>query len=324
MTEKKNIVNPWSPDRWAIPEKVLYFPMPKITIGILNYNRKEDLRRTLDCVTKAIQYPEIEIIVIDNASTDGSVPMIHEEFPTIIIIALEKNEGTSARNYFYQNATGKYIFSFDDDSFPATPFTILDAVTYLENHQECSALSFFCYQPITGLVETTELEKFRFSKSEKDGYEGLYFVEGGMCIRKSAWELIEGYDPEYFWGAEGADLVLQMYSRGLRTFYYPHIAVLHMKSAMNRNFEKNIYYFTRNYFWTIEKHFPFYASIPLVGLYFLRRLVGMMLHPNLSIAYLKGIRDGLLGMSRQRKKCSKLTFRQILGLNRWYLFLFRW
>jgi len=317
-------LNTWAPERWSIPQKKIIASMPKTTIGILNYNRKNELRRTLDCLTRGIQYPGLEIIVVDNASQDGSDEMVRDEFPSIQLIKTQENIGTAARNLFYQAANGKYVFSYDDDSHPATPSTVFDVISFLEEHTQVAALSFFCYQPLTGFAESGELEKFCFSGSDAEGYEGLYFVEGGMCIRKEAWNKIPGYDLDFHWGAEGADLTIQMYKQNLRTMYHKGFGTLHMKSAENRNLSKNSYFFTRNYLWTIAKHFPFYASTVLIPLYVIRRIIAMILHPNLASSYIKGMKDGILGIPAQRKKCKKLTLRQVLGLKRWYLFLYRW
>jgi GT2 family glycosyltransferase len=325
MSKESVYTDPWALKQWALTEhKSPILLLPKVTIGILNFNRIDDLRRTLDCVTLAVQYPEYEVIVADNASTDGSVEMVYNEFPMVKVIALTTNIATAARNFFYQQATGKYVFSFDDDSFPATPATIHQAVIFLEKHPECDALSFYCYQPLTGFAESGELENFRFSGSSENGYAGLYFVEGGMCIRSSAWKKIDGYDSDFIWGAEGADLTLQMYKAGMKTMYHPGFATLHMKSNINRNYSKDFYFFTRNYIWTLAKHFPLYAAIPLISFYTLRRIIAVCLNPKFTVSYIKGIKDGLLGVYVQRKKRKKINLRQVLGLKRWYLFLYRW
>jgi GT2 family glycosyltransferase len=319
---RANTFSPWSAKSWTV-ESFRPF-LPKITIGVLNYNRKNDLRRTLDCLMCAIQYPDFEVIVVDNASVDGSVEMVIKEFPNVRVIISKNNVGTSARNLFYENAKGKYIFSYDDDSFPATPATIHHVVTFLEERSECDALSFSCYQPKTGFMESGNPKHFRFSGSETDGYEGLFFVEGGMCIRASAWKKIKGYDSDFVWGAEGADLTLQMYAEDMKTMLHPGFATLHMKSNDNRIYSKNMYFFTRNYIWTIAKHFPLYASVLLVFFYILRRFVAIALHPRAAAAFLNGMKDGVLGIPAQRKKIRKLGLRQVLGLKRWYLFLYRW
>jgi GT2 family glycosyltransferase len=321
---KTGVPNPWLPTNWAVSEITTDANLPLVTIGVLNYNRRDELRQTLDCLTKAIQYPNVEIIVVDNGSTDGSAEMVRAEFKDVTLIALEKNYATPARNFFYKQAKGKYVFSYDDDSFPATPSTVTEAVLFLEQRPEIAAISFFCYQPITGFAESGELQRFGFSGDAISGYEGLFFVEGGMCIRNDAFSKIEGYDTDFIWGAEGADLTLQLYNRGMKTIYYPQIATLHMKSQRNRNNSINIKFFTRNYLWTLAKHFPIYAAVPLSILYILRKILAMILHPDLFSGYVSGIGQGLSGFIKQRNKTKKLSLRQVIGLKRWYLFLFRW
>ncbi len=321
MLERPNYINPWAPERWSAVEAGT---QPLVTIGVLNYNRKNELRATLDCLTKGIEYSSLELLVVDNASGDGSKEMVEQEFKDVTVFALKENIATAGRNVFYKNATGKYIFSYDDDSFPATPSTISEVVAFLEANSRIAAISFFCFQPITGFAESGELEKFGFSGSVEEGFEGLYFVEGGMCIRRDAFAAIEGYDPEFRWGAEGADLTLQLYKAGKVTMYHPGFATLHMKSQTNRNHSKNVELFTRNYLWTIAKHFPFYAAVILSAGYVFRKMITMVLHPALAGGCSRGITAGLAGFFRQRRKTSKLNLRQVLGLKRWYLFLYRW
>lgn len=298
--------------------------LPLVTIGILSYNRCEPLRATLDCITRAIEYPNLEIIVVDNNSADGTLEMLRDQFPDIRCIRMPENIGVSARNEFYRAARGEFIFSYDDDSFPATPATILEAVRLMQSRPDIGASSFLCLQPITGFIESSELEHFGLGGDLDSGIEGLFFVEGGMCIRRSAFERIAGYDREFAWGAEGADLTLQLYREGIMTLYYPMLATLHMKSALNRSTNENAMLFTRNYVWTIAKHFPCYAAVAVTAAYIVRRVVGMVLHPAFVGAYARGIVAGLAGSLRQRRKCAKLSLRQVLHLNRWYLFLLRW
>jgi GT2 family glycosyltransferase len=325
LQETKNVI-PWSPEYWTVSDSEKITSLPKITIGILNYNRRNDLRRTLDCITKATEYPDFEVIVVDNASSDGSREMIADEFPGVRVIEMKENISTAARNHFYREAKGKYIFSYDDDSFPCSPATVYNVTLFLENHRNCDAISFYCYQPLTGYTETAELDEFGLSKtgSIENGYEGLHFVEGGMCLRANAWKKINGYDPDFVWGAEGLDLTLQMYQQGMKTIYHPRFATLHMKSDQNRTHSKNVYFYTRNTIWTIAKHFPLYASIPIIAIYILRRIIAIILNPRLSPAYFKGSLDAMKGFTAQRKKNVKLTLKQVLLLKRWYLPLFRW
>ncbi|RJP62305.1 MAG: glycosyltransferase, partial [Ignavibacteriales bacterium] len=65
---------------------------PLVTVNILSYNRKDELRNTLKKVYEQ-DYKNIEIIVVDNASSDGTHEMVKSEFPEVKLIQLEKNIG---------------------------------------------------------------------------------------------------------------------------------------------------------------------------------------------------------------------------------------
>lgn len=90
---------------------------PLVTINILSYNRKNELRNTLQKVYEQ-SYKNIEVIVVDNASTDGSTEMIKKEFPNVILNELNENIGIAGWNKGFEIAKGDYILVLDDDAYP--------------------------------------------------------------------------------------------------------------------------------------------------------------------------------------------------------------
>ena len=90
---------------------------PLVTVNILSYNRKDELRNTLTKVYEQ-DYKNIEVIVVDNASNDGSSEMVIKEFPNAQLIQLEKNIGIAGWNEGFKVAKGEYILVLDDDSYP--------------------------------------------------------------------------------------------------------------------------------------------------------------------------------------------------------------
>ena len=165
MSLKSDLSNPWVPEFWSASDEEIKNPdLPLVTIGILSFNRREDLRRTLDVITHAIQYPKYEVLVVDNGSSDGSVEMLRSEYPEVRLHEVGENLGISSRNIQAKLAHGKYLFSFDDDSFPGTPATILRIVNRMETQKEIAALNGMCYRPLTGIDETEskEWEWYRF------------------------------------------------------------------------------------------------------------------------------------------------------------------
>ena len=105
---------------------------PLVTVNILSFNRKDELRITLTKVFEQ-DYNNIEVIVVDNASTDGSPEMVEKEFPTVILIKLNKNIGVAGWNEGFKIAKGKYLLVLDDDAFPDKP-SIKLSVEEMENN----------------------------------------------------------------------------------------------------------------------------------------------------------------------------------------------
>src|SRR3989339_833425 len=91
--------------------------MIDLSIIIINYNVKEFLLNLLDSLRKAVKNVSTEIIIVDNASDDGSVEILREKFSNIKLIANKKNVGFgSANNQALQVAKGKYFLLINPDT----------------------------------------------------------------------------------------------------------------------------------------------------------------------------------------------------------------
>ena len=88
---------------------------PLITIGITCHNARETAARAVRSAL-AQSWPQTEIIIVDDASTDGTADMLGKEFPELDIVALPANKGVAAaRNTIIEKAKGEFIAFFDDD-----------------------------------------------------------------------------------------------------------------------------------------------------------------------------------------------------------------
>lgn len=90
---------------------------PLVSIIILTWNRCPRLIKTIEEVKKN-DYPNTEIIVIDNGSKDNTSDYIRNNYPELKLITLPRNFGIEGFNWGFVNATGEYIFEIDDDSYP--------------------------------------------------------------------------------------------------------------------------------------------------------------------------------------------------------------
>lgn len=88
---------------------------PQVTIGVINYNGAETLPDVLDALRR-VDYPAFEVLVVDNASTDGSREMVAARFPEVRLIALPENRGSAAaRNAILKASQAAYVLALDND-----------------------------------------------------------------------------------------------------------------------------------------------------------------------------------------------------------------
>ena len=321
--------NPWIRENWSVPEKEWNDPaLPMISLGVLNYNRCAELRQTLDVLTRAVQYPNYEIIVIDNGSTDGSIEMVRSEYPQVQLHEVGQNLGVSARNIEFDLAKGKYLFMFDDDTCPGTPVMVLRIVQHMEKYLDIDALSTSYYQPKTGVNESHGWEFFRFGGNGTKGFESIFLAEGGVCFRTDGLRKVGGYDPAWP-GAEGAELALQMYSHQSGVYFCPWFLTLHFISpslrAQGRSYRAHrAYVNSRQNVWLFSKHWPILAAIPLLVCLVTRRFIAMLMHPKTIKENILGLKNGFQGIYPFLKYRPKLTWKQVYRLKRFYIALFRW
>lgn len=186
---------------------------PKISIVIPTYNRKDFLQRALDSVLKQ-DYQNLEIIVTDNASADGTDTMMQSYLndPRIIYIRRPKNIGI-ARNIKegFLASTGKYFFCLNDDDYLINDRFFSKAVAIMEEnpnisiirgivhvhdianntitllpaitnaHQIVKGIDYFCYYLIGEYQPFTYWFTFRRTQSMLD-FDAFYMQEADDCF----------------------------------------------------------------------------------------------------------------------------------------------
>lgn len=308
-----------SPERLTSANSRIEPGLPMVSVIILNYKRREALIRSLDSVRQQ-EYPEREIILVDNASEDGICEFITANAPEVRLIEMPENLGACAgRNAGIRAARGEIIITLDNDIYFDSPFELRKAVKAFENRPDIHVLAFQLCEADTGRLRLREWCHPRswetFGQTE---FETNFFVEGACAYRREVFDAAGLYYDPIFIGCEGHDLAMRVLDSGFRILYTPQIRARHLMSQATRTRERPYYFYTRNYIWIAYKDYYFAE-----GCRFLFPKLLMMayfsLRMNCVAAFLRGLRDGILGLKRirgERTPISRTTARYFGELER--------
>src|SRR5262249_43028725 len=212
--------------------------MPKVSIVILNYNGSAVALPCLRSVL-SLEWTDVEILVVDNASSDGSADQITDEFgERVRVIRRQVNSPTAGRNEGFRAAKGEYLLSLDNDIVLVDPTVLCKAVDILERLPQVGTLAF----KIGSAECPTEplSEHWWHPLSLREGkdrffYTGL-FAEGAVLFRRSALSATGGYDEDLFHGFESADLALRLLECGFDILYCPNLSCteLRVRGSLHR------------------------------------------------------------------------------------------
>jgi GT2 family glycosyltransferase len=255
---------------------------PLVTVNILSFNRKDELLNTLQKVYEQ-DYKNIEVIVVDNASTDGSPEMVESEFPEVKLIRLNENIGIAGWNKGFEEAKGEYVLVLDDDSYPEKG-AIKRAVEVFKKNENVGIVAFIIYNFTFGFYET-----------ENWTDEPFAFVGCGALISKEKLDKVGYFDENIFIYLNELDLTARFLDKGYRTLLCKECLAIHSQSLLSRKGFKNPFankYRYNNFFWSMSYFLLTKFSFPLVllpfGKWLLNRLI-IILRYFYFIPFLKGI-----------------------------------
>src|SRR4030042_4812169 len=113
-------------------------PSMDISIIIVNWNTKDLLRNCLNSIYQTVQNISLEIIVVDNASHDGSVAMVREEFPQVNVIENKENRGFgAANNQAISIMKGRYALLLNTDTV-LKEHAVYELFSFMEAHPDAA------------------------------------------------------------------------------------------------------------------------------------------------------------------------------------------
>jgi GT2 family glycosyltransferase len=222
---------------------------PLISVAILTWNRCHHVTKAIQSVL-AQTYPNVEIVVVDSASSDDTVATILAKFPSVKVVRLHRNLGCpGGRNVALANCRGEFIFALDDDGWLA-PNTL----------EIC--IDRFMKQPTVGVVCCRILPPGVAPMADVPDRTHYTFSGGASAIRKTLLDRAGYYTADYFRQGEESDLSLRIYDAGYTVLHCPDAVMYHEVSSINRHPKLFLFYGCRNDLYTIVRRYPWPWILP--------------------------------------------------------------
>jgi GT2 family glycosyltransferase len=285
--------------QWSLPRGSFMTP-PEVSIIVVNYNTRE---MTLDCLRSVQQRTlswSYELLVVDNASHDGSAAAIRDAVPDARLFEATSNLGfATANNLAAEGARGRYLLLLNSDTLvrhraidrlmaaahQAPEAGIWGGSTIFAdgtvNPTNCwrrpTPWSLFCYgSGLAALFRGSsrfDAESYGPDSTQRPGYVDI--VSGCfLLIRADLWHELKGFDPTFFMYGEEADLCLRARNHGATPRLCPEAQIIHYGGASSqRHADKLVRLFNAKR-QLIRRHWPRAytpVGIGMLGLWALTR-----------------------------------------------------
>jgi GT2 family glycosyltransferase len=265
----------------------------KLSIIIVNYNRRDLLSQALSSLHKAAQHIKHEIFVVDNASLDFSQPMIQGRYPHVKLIENTRNVGFSkAANQALRQAQGDYVLLIHPDTITSDD-TLTKTLAFMDAQPKAGGLgvrmingqgmflpeskrglprAWAFFFRISGLYKLFPKSRLvnryhadwieEFETAEVDILSGAF-----MLIRRSVLAKTGLLDERFFIYGEDIDLSYRIRLAGYKNYYFPKTYIIHLRGLSQKklswkyisNFYGAMFIFGAKYF--VKSSMPRHAGM---------------------------------------------------------------
>jgi GT2 family glycosyltransferase len=233
---------------------------PIISVIIVNYNVRDFLSQAITALQRALKGIRSEIIVVDNASIDGSVELVKKKFRSVKLITSNKNLGfAKANNLGLKISSGKYVLLLNPDTV-VQENTIRVMLSFFDEHHEtglagCKIIdpdgsfqlgcrrsfpspwvSFCKISGLSALFPKSRLfGKYNLTYLDADkGYQVDAISGSFMMFRRQVFEQIGGLDEDFFMYGEDLDFCYRVQTQGWKINYVPETTIIHYRGQSTR------------------------------------------------------------------------------------------
>ena len=251
-------------------------PHPRVAVVILNWNGKVLLEQFLPSLGRS-SYPNLELVVVDNGSTDQSVSFLQQQYPQIKTIILSENLGyAGGYNAALQQVEADYYILLNSD-VEVSPGWVEPLIELMETHTNVAAsqpklLSFhhknkFEYAGASGgwidslgypFARGRVLEHCETDHGQYDKAAPIFWASGAaFCVRAKAFHEMNGFDASFFAHQEEIDLCWRLQRKGYQIYSCPQSVVWHVGgSTLPKGNSQKTFLNYRNNLWMLAKNLP--------------------------------------------------------------------
>jgi hypothetical protein len=248
-----------------------------VSVIVLNWNGGTHVQSCLDSLTGQ-DYDNLEIIVVDNGSSDGSVEMIRTRYPEVQLIENHANLGFAAgNNVGIRVSRGEYVVILNNDAEmdSRAVSAMREAIDKDRRYGACASRIYLKFEQdlldAAGIVvcpDGLSIGRGRLERGERYGREEEVFFGSGCCLMARR-EMLEDikvggdyFDESFFMYADDTDLGWRARLRGWKTVYAPDAKVYHLHSASSESYSPlKAFLVERNRIWVQLTYFPLLAIV---------------------------------------------------------------
>ncbi len=248
----------------------------KISVSIVHYKVADELYKAIESLNKALQNIDSEIIVVDNHSEDDSEKIITSQFPNVIWIQNQENIGFGkAHNQAIKKAKGEFIAIVNPDVVvPSYIFSDLlqfstntpsmgivglrmedEKGAFLAESKRNPPSLWNAFEKQLGIRILPPSQSYYAQQLQEFDIGKVAVLSGAfMWMKKSVFEDLQGFDPQFFMYAEDIDLSIRSLEHGYENSYLGSLSIKHIKGASaqkNPDSRKHFYHTMLQY---IDKH----------------------------------------------------------------------
>lgn len=196
------------------------------SVLITTKNRIDDLKTTLSFIEHIIQRPDVECIICDDGSTDGTSNFIETNYKTIQLIKNIKSEGLIfSRNRLLNLTKAKYAISLDDDAHIVSRNPLENIEDFFEAHKKCAVIAFRIFWG-KNLIENMDCD---LQPKRVKGFVGC-----GHVWRMEAWREIPDYPDWFVFYGEEEFASYQLFKSNWEVWFLPYVLVQHRADIKSR------------------------------------------------------------------------------------------